>query len=1741
LAKSNKNAGGGLNQSEKQSYIERIAMQKELIAGQVEQVDKAKELFQVLREIKNDQKGGYGYLTDDLKKQLKLVTEILQQNEQNVKNLEALEKAQQKVDKAEKQRLKNARELLHSNKDLDTTLTSISNTVGKQSKLYEVNQAHMKSMHVTMNSIGQVMSGLGKNQKELKKEVLKSTDAYKSVFSNVAKAGLELKKHKIDQREYNKIVKDSVGSFEDMLASMKFTGKEGKKLKAILQAALKEQQGFAAAAEKTEKHFEAMDQALGQLSSSGIPLMGELGKAIEQVATKGTAIKASFAALGAAIGVLLAKTLPGVAEWSAKQQAINDKLQATIDLNRELGRLGTERSFIPQKIELERMQNSIETLNNMNRASIEADYSRERAIKQFSATVQSAAAEFRAASKTALFGDKLGGVGYGAAQLQMAGISAETIATALGDASREMGRMPAQKVAEDMAVLSKRTGQSTTDLSSINDMFVRMDGLSESVALNMQEGLRVMAKQSHLNLGNLMQTMAAASKDALSYQIKSGKELAKQVAYAQSLGVDFNGIAKAGRSMVTNYKDSIKGEMQLSAMLGRNVDLSDVRQLFYEGKNDEAMKALKSKGLNPAEMDAFQQDALQSALQGIDLTSIQKMTQRTGANVTGLAAGNAAGANKGFLARNQSAQQTLSADQAQISAKQAIVDAELSGKITDAYLKSAGYLDYQNSLNEQSVAQTKLNTAIDQAFMSTQAYITAIAEAARLDVRRGFTENLAGTAGGILGGLGGLGVGSLLTRGKGGTGGTTGAASMFSKAAPGASVAFGNVAGAGMGSNIASAAKSGGAITGGIVSGIASGVSEWSENSKLGMSVGQNIGRTTVKAVSSGVGGWGGASIGAAIGTAIFPGVGTVIGGLLGGWLGSKGGDALGGAINNGIWGDKQNQQLRVQETMQQAQERLKQETAQGIKVDAEYYRRALKLDQEQVKGLQNYNQKALDPEWLKNPPAWYLKSGGRDTTGETYTGSGMRLLSGTYKGDKEAGKYGLSVGYKRDKDGNIKSEVHALTADEYIKGFFEETGKKLTKAALDKMVSAAGATDYKYSADAPIVKNAITAGAASTPEQAVDLYIKNTKDPDWLNKSMKSMSDKLAEDMKQIGINQGQITDGVTKGLNKAELTFNSKYERSPSIGMTLDKDNSGIFNLMQFSLDKIANILTFQSTQLTKDGLTNFQATLDLNRKFNDLTKSNSSSRFKLGFGGSMNQQFAKGTGPMGAPGGLALVGEKGPELINLPKGTDVVPNHKLNMIPGFEHGTPGAVNKVTAGHGTATGHGGGEHHGNGLDNFNYLAATNTILSGFGPLALAHFAAHPFEHEAPTKLQKEKQSHNESFAALEMMRLLNPIKHGKVALKNVELLHKAHNWYKTYKETRVAFQLGKALSVGAGMSKLKYGLTAAAELAPGYAKYLGKGLLQEAASVPVAVLGTLYSLQSASNMLDNTNISASGKEASTGRKAGNFTMGVGASMYDVINDWVTVGLLDKFVGQKTGLTYPGASGTETATMRAAFFNSNPTHGQSLVSNDELTGWAMANASYVKGVLGEDTFGLMEKYAKEHKISGKSYEAEAKKNKVTAAIAKKKRVETAKKTDASQQKAFTFNTMHLDQPGTNLSSKYGPMLAMQDKKKASITPTKKYANGTNFASGGLSLIGERGPELMNIPRAAQVIPNNKIGSTMDKIQSNTTNQNSGVASSNSTQTIILKVDGKTLSTVVNSYNENTTAMRPDSKFTRRR
>ncbi|HSG61664.1 MAG TPA: hypothetical protein VLA24_09545, partial [Pseudomonadales bacterium] len=46
------------------------------------------------------------------------------------------------------------------------------------------------------------------------------------------------------------------------------------------------------------------------------------------------------------------------------------------------------------------------------------------------------------------------------------------------------------------------------------------------------------------------------------------------------------------------------------------------------------------------------------------------------------------------------------------------------------------------------------------------------------------------------------------------------------------------------------------------------------------------------------------------------------------------------------------------------------------------------------------------------------------------------------------------------------------------------------------------------------------------------------------------------------------------------------------------------------------------------------------------------------------------------------------------------------------------------------------------------------------------------------------------------------------------------------------------------------------------------------------------------------------------------------------------------------------------------------------------------------------------------------------------------------------------------------------------------------FARGTQFAPGGMALVGEQGPELMNVPRGSQILSNNRTNRALEGINS---------------------------------------------------
>ena len=723
-----------------------------------EQVDKSLELYKVLKDLRREN----GYLTEEFQKQLDAVTAYLKEYE---KVATAVEKTSNKI--------KDQNKFLDDTEDI---LASIADRVGKNHKLYSDTQKYIDNQKASLSSIADLTVQIG--DADFAKSVGTAVDAYKKYQQSVARIADRTAMTGKNQEAINLELARAKEKYEQSVQFLADMGDEGQEVLAVLNGMADDTVKFQKAVSATTEEWNAMDAVLDNFS--GIPAMSELNTLLKTNTKDTLAFKAAVFALGAALAKAAMDYFGAPIKTAMEQYKQGE--QNRIDTEANIGKLQVDAQSIPQQIEQERLEHRINSEGEIVKMQKEAAFAGQKAAIQFSAQMQQGAAQFERAAKTALFGNKLGSVGYGAAQLQLAGISADKIASGMEAASAATGKMPSAKVGADMAIMSERTGQSVESIAQINEMFQRMDGVTASTAMNLQEGLRNMADQAGIGLGNLMREVADASKDALSYQIKGGKALAKQVAYAQSIGVNFGDIAKAGKNMVMNYKDSIKAEMQLSSLLGEQVDLSEVRAKFAQGDTKGALESLKAQGLNPEDMDMFQQEALSQALGGMDLNSLQKIATKGGAQVGGLKEGNAKAGNQQFLGATQAAESALNAKQASISAQTAILDAQLSAKIADSYLGSDEYKDLKTKQNLAAQQAEKLAGKMRKAWIESDAFAKQMTETTKLNFVTGLLENVASglvmtLGGGLLTKLVGGGGGGLLSMfGKGGGAAPTGAA-----------------------------------------------------------------------------------------------------------------------------------------------------------------------------------------------------------------------------------------------------------------------------------------------------------------------------------------------------------------------------------------------------------------------------------------------------------------------------------------------------------------------------------------------------------------------------------------------------------------------------------------------------------------------------------------------------------------------------------------------------------------------------------------------------------------------------------------------------------------------------------------------------------------------------------------------------------------------------------------------------
>jgi hypothetical protein len=176
------------------------------------------------------------------------------------------------------------------------------------------------------------------------------------------------------------------------------------------------------------------------------------------------------------------------------------------------------------------------------------------------------------------------------------------------------------------SLIASNMGISGVEASSLLGTFSRLNGNSTDVAKDLMVSTQEFAKQNGIIPSELMGELASNTEAFAIYGKDGGKNIIQAAGYAKKLGVEFNKLVGIADSLL-DFESSITKELELGAMLGKNINLDRARALAFEGKIEEAAKeTLNSLGGIEAfnKMDPIAKRATADLL-GLQVSEFEKM------------------------------------------------------------------------------------------------------------------------------------------------------------------------------------------------------------------------------------------------------------------------------------------------------------------------------------------------------------------------------------------------------------------------------------------------------------------------------------------------------------------------------------------------------------------------------------------------------------------------------------------------------------------------------------------------------------------------------------------------------------------------------------------------------------------------------------------------------------------------------------------------------------------------------------------------------------------------------------------------------------------------------------------------------------------------------------------------------------------------------------------------------------
>jgi hypothetical protein len=175
-------------------------------------------------------------------------------------------------------------------------------------------------------------------------------------------------------------------------------------------------------------------------------------------------------------------------------------------------------------------------------------------------------------------------------------------------------------------VIAKNLGIGASEAASLTGQFARLNDGSAETAQNLIQSTKNLAEQNGLVPADVMADVANSAEAFALFGKDGGKNIAEAAVAAGKLGVSMSQISGIADNLL-DFESSINAELQLGAMLGKNINLDKARALAYEGDLGGMVRETLSSlgGIDEFnKMDVFAKREVANLL-GVSADEFQKM------------------------------------------------------------------------------------------------------------------------------------------------------------------------------------------------------------------------------------------------------------------------------------------------------------------------------------------------------------------------------------------------------------------------------------------------------------------------------------------------------------------------------------------------------------------------------------------------------------------------------------------------------------------------------------------------------------------------------------------------------------------------------------------------------------------------------------------------------------------------------------------------------------------------------------------------------------------------------------------------------------------------------------------------------------------------------------------------------------------------------------------------------------